>query len=136
MSGALMLTRDYLRTRRQYGTTLSTLQALQHRMAEMFAETELSRSLLHAGLAFLDGDDTASPRQAQGYVAAVKLQIGASGNFVGATGLQMHGGMGMTEEHPIGHYFRKLKVLESLFGYPAFHSRRYANFLFPTGIGI
>jgi alkylation response protein AidB-like acyl-CoA dehydrogenase len=125
MSEALALTRDHLRTRRQYGAPLCTLQALQHRVADMYAETELARSILHAALSAIDG-----PRNARElHISAAKTQIAAAGAFVASNALQLHGAMGMTEEHSIGHYFKKLTLNQVLFGRPAAHAARLADHL-------
>jgi alkylation response protein AidB-like acyl-CoA dehydrogenase len=113
MDGVLLTTRDYLRTRRQYGVTLNTLQALQHRMADMFVETELSRSMLFRALNLLD-DENQVNRQI-GALSA-KVHVGQSGKFVCKNGVQLHGALGMTEEHIIGQYFKRVAVISSTFG--------------------
>jgi alkylation response protein AidB-like acyl-CoA dehydrogenase len=112
MEGLLWLTRDYLRQRRQYGVALSSLQVLQHRMAEMFAELELSRSMLYQGLCALEHTDAETRHR---LVRAVKTYVSKSARFIGETALQLHGAMGMAEEYKASHYFRRLVTLAALF---------------------
>jgi alkylation response protein AidB-like acyl-CoA dehydrogenase len=113
IDSALWMTRDYLRTRRQYGVTLSTLQALQHRMADMFVEVELSRSMLFRALGSLGHPDETVRRTS---VLAAHIHVCKSGMFVCKNAVQLHGAMGMTEEHMIGQYFKRLVVISGLFG--------------------
>ncbi len=122
MDAALWMTRDYLKTRQQFGTTLNNFQALQHRMADMLIETELSRSILYQGLAALGFPDR-DARQAG--VSAAKVQIAKGGLFVGGQAIQLHGGIGVTEEHPIGHYYKRLFVIAQLFGNADHHLDRF-----------
>jgi alkylation response protein AidB-like acyl-CoA dehydrogenase len=117
-------TRDYLTARRAYGTTLSTLQALQHRLAEMFVELELSRSGLFRGLAALASWDRPARRLA---IAGTKALIGRSGRLVGAHGIQLHGGMGMSDDYIIGHLFKRLTTIEALLGTSEFHLGKVAS---------
>lgn len=124
MEGLLWLTRDYLRQRRQYGVALSSLQALQHRMAEMFAELELSRSMLYRGLSALENPDAEARHR---LVRAVKAYVSSSGRFLGETALQLHGAMGMAGEYKASHYFRRLVTLAALFGSPDEHRQRFAQ---------
>lgn len=117
MDGAVAITRDYLKTRQQFGATLNTFQALQHRMADMFVETELSRSILYQGMAALDGP---SARRTHA-LSAMKAVVSAAAMFVGRQAVQLHGGIGITEEYPIGHYYRALFVAAGLFGSEDLH---------------
>ena len=121
MDKTVTVTRDYLKTRRAYGTTLSTLQALQHRLADMLVELELSRSMLYRALAAV-----ANPNWQARYKAlsAAKALIGRGGRFVGSQGIQLHGGIGMSDEYIIGHLFKRLAVIEVLFGNSDFHFSR------------
>ncbi|MFC5743631.1 acyl-CoA dehydrogenase family protein [Dyella tabacisoli] len=113
MDGLLWLTRDYLRQRRQYGVALSSLQALQHQLADLFAELELSRSMLYRGLSAFVGEEKATRSAA---VAAAKTYIGRSGRRLGEAAIQLHGGMGMADEYKAGHYFKRLLTLAVLLG--------------------
>jgi len=124
MEQALWTTRDYLRTRRQFGAALADFQALQHRLADMFVELELARASLARGLGALDLAD-ADERRA--LVSASKARIGRAGFHVGAQGIQLHGGMGMTEECVIGHYFRRLKVFDTAYGDGHYHVCAWAD---------
>ena len=112
MVAALWQTRDYLLTRKQFGTTLSTFQALQHRMADMLIETELSRSMLYQALAAM-----AAPEAGRGAaLSAAKYAIANSALFVCRNAIQLHGGIGMTEELMVGHFFKRAWVLASMLG--------------------
>lgn len=117
MDAAIWLTRDYLKTRTQFGQPIGNFQSLQHRMAEMLTEMELSRSAVFRAVAMLDADDRLRDRS----VASAKVQIGKSAKFVGGQAIQLHGGIGVTEEYVIGHYFKRLTLLDNLFGPPQTH---------------
>jgi alkylation response protein AidB-like acyl-CoA dehydrogenase len=120
MDRALWTTRDYLQTRQQFGVAIGTFQALQHRMADMLIELEMARSQVYRALAFLDS----APDVRDKAVSSLKVQIGRSVKFIGAQAVQLHGGMGMTEEYSIGHYFRRLFMIESTFGTSGVHLER------------
>jgi len=124
MEHVLWTTRDYLKTRSAFGTTLNTFQALRHRMADMLVELEQARSIVHRGLASLR---ESNPEIRSHGVSATKIQVGESARFVGQQGIQLHGGIGMTEEYRVGHYFKRLSVIESLFGNTDFHVERYGR---------
>ena len=124
MEKVIWTTRDYLLMRKQFGAAIGSFQALQHRMADMVCELEQSRAMLYRALAYLDAPDPAQRRHA---VAAAKAQAGRSGAFVGAQGIQLHGGIGMTDEYCIGHYFKRLTVMNTLFGHQQFHLRELAQ---------
>ena len=124
MDAAVAGTGDFLKTRRAYGATLSTLQALQHRVADIATELEVSRSMLHSALGALDSAERMDRRET---VAAAKALIGRSGRVVGSHALQLHGGMGMSDDYVIGHLFKRLTVIETLFGNSHFHLTQYAG---------
>jgi alkylation response protein AidB-like acyl-CoA dehydrogenase len=113
IDSVLWLTRDHLRRRRQYGVALGSFQALQHRMADMFIEVEMSRSILLYALSVLD---ESSPEARRASVLAAYLHVCKSGKFVCQNGVQLHGAMGMTEDHLIGQYFKRLTVISGMFG--------------------
>ena len=121
MNTVISTTTDYLKTRRAYGTTLSTFQVLQHRLADMLVDLEMSRSILYRGMAaFIRGD-----RQEQRHAAAaVKAMIGEAGQRIAADGIQLHGAMGMVDDYIIGQLFKRLTVVGGLFGDSEFHYRR------------
>jgi alkylation response protein AidB-like acyl-CoA dehydrogenase len=124
MDAALWITRDYLKTRKQFGVTLNTFQALQHRMADMLVETELARSMLYRGIAALALENVLERRRG---VSAAKAQIGEAGFFVGAQAVQLHGGIGVTEEYIVGHYLKRLALVRGLFGSSDQHLARFAE---------
>ncbi|PWK91910.1 acyl-CoA dehydrogenase family protein [Fulvimonas soli] len=123
MDRALWITRDYLKVRKQFGTTLSSFQALQHRMSEMLIELELSRSMLHRALSLFH----AGPEIRRQALAAAKVHIGRSGKFVCGQAIQLHGGIGVTEEYVIGHYFKRMTTIEHELGHSHFHLQRLAE---------
>jgi alkylation response protein AidB-like acyl-CoA dehydrogenase len=124
MDAALWITRDYLKTRKQFGVTLNTFQALQHRMADMLVETELARSMLYRGIAALSLENANERKRG---VSAAKAQIGEAGFFVGAQAVQLHGGIGVTEEYIVGHYFKRLALVRGLYGTADQHLVRFAG---------
>jgi alkylation response protein AidB-like acyl-CoA dehydrogenase len=125
MDRALWTTRDYLKTRKQFGRFLGDFQVLQHRMAEMLIELELARSVVFRVLAHLD----APPPDRARAVSACKIQIGKSARFVGGQAIQLHGGIGVTEDCAIGHYFKRLTFIDNAFGSTAHHRRILAQAL-------
>jgi len=117
-------TQEYLRTRQQFGVPLSKFQVLQHRLVEMFNEQAMSRAVVYRASATLtDSNEPTRTRAA----AAAKAQIGKSGRFVGQQAVQLHGGMGMTDELPVGHYFKRLSMIDVAFGNAEYHRRRFAK---------
>jgi alkylation response protein AidB-like acyl-CoA dehydrogenase len=125
MDNVIAVTVSHLKTRRAYGTALITFQALQHRLADMLIELELSRSITHSALSvFAATQDTAKRLSA---ASAAKALVGRSARFVGANGIQLHGAMGMVEEYVIGQHFKQLTVLDNLYGNSAFHWAQYAQ---------
>ena len=116
-------TLEYLKTRKQFGTHIGSFQALQHRMVDMFAACENTKSLLYRAVCALDAGD----EDAQRSLLALKVMVGRAGRKIGGEGIQMHGGMGMTEELNIGHYFKRLTIIETLFGNVDFHLKRFGS---------
>ena len=113
----------YTQEREQFDHPLSDFQVLQHRMVEMFMEYEQCKSLLYrATLESVQGDDATAQRN----VHALKHLIGKAGIFIGENAVQLHGGMGMTEELRVGHYFKRLLVIDSQFGNADFHLQKFA----------
>jgi alkylation response protein AidB-like acyl-CoA dehydrogenase len=113
MSAAFDLTADYLKTREQFGKPIGTNQALQHRMAEMLVELEAARSMALYAAQIIDEPDADERARA---FAAIKLVVNKAARFVGQQAVQLHGGIGVAEEHAIGRYFKHLTVIEMLFG--------------------
>ncbi|WP_213741354.1 pimeloyl-CoA dehydrogenase small subunit [Bradyrhizobium sp. dw_411] len=121
MDESLKSTVEYLKTRKQFGVAIGSFQTLQHRAADMFVALEQARSM--AMFATMAGDfDDAKERATA--VAAAKVQIGKSLKFVGQQSIQLHGGIGMTMEAKIGHYFKRLTMIENTFGDTDYHLRR------------
>ncbi len=113
---------EYCKIREQFGQPIGKFQVLQHRMVDMFMEYEQSKSLMY--MAAIRLDEGYGP-EAQKAVSAFKVQVGKSGRFVGQNAVQLHGGMGMTEELNIGHYFKRLTVIDTMFGNVDFHLKRF-----------
>ena len=116
------LTNEYLQTREQFGRPIGKFQALQHRMVDIMMAAEESRSIMYVATLKLDDDPAESERAA----TAAKVKIGQCGRFVGQNSIQLHGGMGMTDEMQIGHYFKRLTMIDTMFGNHAHHLKRYA----------
>ena len=113
---------EYCKQREQFGQPIGKFQVLQHRMVDMFMEHEQSKSLMFmAAMRMAEGYGV----EAQKAVSAFKVQVGKSGKFVGQNAVQLHGGMGMTEELNIGHYFKRLTIIDTLFGNVDFHLQRF-----------
>ncbi len=104
---------DYMKTRKQFGVTIGTFQALQHRAADMLIALEQARSMAMLATMMAAEDNVRERRQA---VSAAKVQIGRSGRIVGQGAVQIHGGIGMTMETKVGHYFKRLTTIDTMFG--------------------
>ena len=126
MEHALELTRDYLLTRKQYGQLIGDFQALRHRLADMFIETEQARSIMLCGLEALT---EASPGRRAALAAAVKARVAQAGLFVGGNAIQLHGGIGVTDEYPVGHFYKRLVAYDQRHGGSARQVERYAELM-------
>ena len=124
MDESLKTTVEYLKTRKQFGVPIGSFQTLQHRAADMFVAVEQARSMSMFATMASDFDDAKERATA---VAAAKVQIGKSLKFVGQQSIQLHGGIGMTQEAKIGHYFKRLTMIENTFGDTDYHLRRVTN---------
>lgn len=113
MEKAVEMTAEYLRVRKQFGVAIGSFQALQHRMADMAAEMEIARAMLHRLLASLETDP---PALRQVAVSQAKALVGRAAKYVCGQAIQLHGGIGMTEEYAIGHYYKHAVVADLLFG--------------------
>jgi alkylation response protein AidB-like acyl-CoA dehydrogenase len=122
MDVALWSTRDYLRIRRQFGQPIGNFQVLQHRMADMLIELELGRSILYRALSLINTE----PDRFAAAVSAAKVQIGKSAHFVASQAIQLHGGIGITEESSIGQYFKRLTFIQNAFGSATEHLQKIA----------
>jgi len=125
MLAAFDMTVDYLKTRVQFGVLIGTFQALKHRAARMFVETELARSaVMHAHRVLDEGrDDTEVARAA----AIAKARCSDAFNLIGDEAVQMHGGIGMTDEHDIGFFLKRARAAAVTFGDAAYHRDRMAQ---------
>ncbi len=124
MDKALELTSDYLKTREQFGRAIGSFQALQHAAADMVIEVEQARSMALYAAMMAGADD---PRQRDAALSAAKVQICQSARSVGQAAVQLHGGVGMTMEYAIGHYFKRLTMIELEFGGLDFHLDRLSR---------
>ena len=113
---------EYCKTRKQFGVPIGSFQVLQHRMVDMFMEYEQSVSMTYMVNMKLVESEEERRKAASG----AKVQIGKSGRFVGQQAVQLHGGMGMTEELNVGHYFKRLTVIDTQFGNVDHHLKRFA----------
>ncbi len=122
-SGAMAMTIDYLKTRTQFGKVIGEFQALQHRAAHLYGEMEAARSIVLKAQNLLD----AGHANAEQYVAAAKAKAGLACNLAVREGVQMHGGIGMTDEYDIGLYMKRDRALGEFLGDAWFHADRVAK---------
>jgi alkylation response protein AidB-like acyl-CoA dehydrogenase len=123
MEAALAITAEYLKTRKQFGRTLSSFQALTHRVADCYVKCEQLRSMLLRALSLIDADREA---RAAAVSAAIMTAIEA-GEFVCGQAIQLHGGIGMTEEYIVGHFYKRVRAIGRTYGDLAFHRRRHID---------
>jgi alkylation response protein AidB-like acyl-CoA dehydrogenase len=117
------MTFDYLRQRKQFGKLIGEFQALQHRAAHLYGEIEIARAAALKAAQLLDaGDD-----KAELFVSVAKAKAARVSSLAVQEGVQMHGGIGMTDEHDIGLYMKREAVLSELFGSPRYHANRVAE---------
>jgi pimeloyl-CoA dehydrogenase small subunit len=114
---------EYSKTRKQFGVPIGKFQVLQHRMVDMFMNCEQSASITLMVTLKLDESEAERKKAA----SAAKVQIGKAGRFVGQNAVQIHGGMGMTDELNVGHYFKRLTMIDVLYGNVDHHLKRYAS---------
>jgi len=123
MEALFEATLDYLKTRQQFGVPIGKFQALQHRMADMYIHLEQARSMAMLAAVKLDGLDAAERRRV---VSAAKYRVGQAARFIGQQAVQLHGGMGVTDELPASHYFKRLAMIELTLGDRDHHLARFA----------
>jgi alkylation response protein AidB-like acyl-CoA dehydrogenase len=109
---------DYMKTRKQFGVTIGSFQALQHRAAEMLVALEQARSMALLATMMAAEENVRERRQA---ISAAKVQIGRSARIVGHGAIQIHGGIGMTMEAKVGHYFKRVTTIDTIFGDADYH---------------
>jgi alkylation response protein AidB-like acyl-CoA dehydrogenase len=124
-------TLDYLKTRQQFGVPIGKFQALQHRMADMYVHLEQARSMALLAAVRLAAEQQADDARTDGVaerrraVAAAKYRVGQAARFVGQQAIQLHGGMGVTDELPASHYFKRLSTIELTLGDCDHHLARF-----------
>ena len=128
MRKVLADTVDYSKQRQQFGQPIGSFQVLQHRMVDMYMELEQAVSAAYLAVLNLDAEPDVRARA----VSAAKATVGRAARFIGQNAVQLHGGMGMTEELAIGHYFKRLTALQYEFGSTDYHRARYAKLTRPT----
>lgn len=123
MNAAFQMTLDYLKTRTQFGAVIGTFQALKHRAAKMYIETELARSSVMAAAQAIDTKSANVPH----LVSLAKARCSDAFVLIANEGVQMHGGIGMTDEHDIGFFMKRARATQMTFGDGAFHRNRWAE---------
>jgi pimeloyl-CoA dehydrogenase small subunit len=118
------LTVEYLKTRRQFGREIGSFQILQHRAVDMLIALEQARSMAMFATMMAADENALERRNA---VGAAKVQIGRSGKFIGQQAIQLHGGIGMTMEYKVGHYFKRVTMIDTMFGDADHHLRQLAR---------
>jgi alkylation response protein AidB-like acyl-CoA dehydrogenase len=116
-------TLEYAKTRKQFGRTIGSFQALQHRMVNMFIEHQQAKSILLMAALKMDSNDGHDAKA----LSAAKSRIGKAASLVGREAIQIHGGIGMTDEIDVGHIFKRLTTIQFLFGSTDVHTRRFAS---------
>ena len=114
---------EYTKTREQFGTPIGKFQVLQHRMVDMFMEYEQCKSLLYMATMKHD-EDSADAKKA---ISGLKYQVGNASKFIGQQSVQLHGGMGVTDELNVGHYFKRLTTIGTIFGNSDYHLKKYTS---------
>ena len=114
---------EYTKTREQFGTAIGKFQVLQHRMVDMFMEYEQCKSLLY--MATMKQEEGAL--DAKKAISGLKYQVGKAGKFIGQQAVQLHGGMGVTDELNVGHYFKRLTTIGTIFGNTDYHLKKYSS---------
>ncbi|HVT34488.1 MAG TPA: acyl-CoA dehydrogenase family protein [Nevskiaceae bacterium] len=126
MGALLEITGAYLKTRKQFGVPIGSFQALQHRMADMLMQLESARSMAYLIAARIGSADLQERRRA---VAAAKALVGQAARHVGQQAVQLHGGIGVTDELNVSHYFKRLTMIDLTFGDAAHHLARYSDLM-------
>jgi pimeloyl-CoA dehydrogenase small subunit len=124
MSQMHRMTVDYLKVRRQFGVPIGQFQVLQHKAVDMFIAIEQARSMALFATMMADEKDAGERARA---MHATKAEIGQAGRLVGETAIQLHGGVGMTMEYAVGHYFKRMTMIDIMFGNADHHLRELAR---------
>ena len=123
MESCYFKTLEYTKGREQFGQPISNFQVLQHRMVDMFIESELAKSLLIKAMLEVNNNS----EEMYKHVSALKSYIGKSGKLSAKEAVQLHGGMGVSEEMMIGHYLKKMISIDALFGNADYHLKKFAS---------
>ena len=123
MSALYTATLQYVKTREQFGQPIGKFQVIKHRMVDILMACEEARSMAYMATLKLDESDPSVRKRA---ASAAKVSIGKAARFVGQQSIQLHGGIGMTDELVVGHYFKRLTMIDILFGDVDFHLKRYS----------
>ena len=124
MASAHEITLDYIKTRTQFGTAIGKFQVLQHKAVDMLVALEQARSMAMYATMMVSEPDAAQRRRA---IAAAKVQAGRSGRLVGQHAIQLHGGIGITMEYKVGHYFKRSTAIDTTFGDADYHLKQVAD---------
>jgi pimeloyl-CoA dehydrogenase small subunit len=124
MGEALAMTVEYMKTRKQFGVTIGSFQALQHRASDMVVALEQARSMMYLAT-MMAGESNAMERAKA--MSAAKAQIGRSSKFIGQQAVQLHGGIAMTYEYKVGHLFKRLTMIDTAYGDADLHIRKLAG---------
>jgi len=126
MAMLVELTASYVKTRKQFGVPIGSFQALQHRLADMLMRVESARSMTYLLATTVDSADAAARRRT---AAAAKAMVSQAGRFVGQGAIQLHGGIGVTDEAPVSHYFKRMTVITMAFGDADHHVARFSDLM-------
>ena len=124
MGEALAMTVEYMKTRKQFGVTIGSFQALQHRASEMVVALEQARSMMYLATMSVSEENAGERAKA---MSAAKVQIGRSAKFIAQQAVQMHGGIAMTYEYKVGHLFKRLTMIDAAYGDADLHVRKLAD---------
>jgi alkylation response protein AidB-like acyl-CoA dehydrogenase len=119
-------TASYVKTRKQFGVPIGQFQVLQHRLADMLMRVEQARSMAYLAATTVDSADAAARRRV---IAAAKALVSQAGAFVGQGAIQLHGGIGITDEAPISHYFKRITIITLTFGDADHHVARFSDLM-------
>jgi alkylation response protein AidB-like acyl-CoA dehydrogenase len=122
MRAVIDMTREYIGIRQQFGVPIATNQVLRHRLVDMHIAAEESKSMSDMAAMRMSAD----PAERRMTSAAAKAKIGIAARFVGEQAIQLHGGIGMTDQHPVGHYYKRLACIDTWFGSSDFHLKRFS----------
>jgi len=114
---------EYVKTRKQFGVAIGSFQALQHRMVDMFAACEQAKSMVYRAVCI--AEDGRPDLEVTKNIAALKVKAGQSGRLIGSEAMQLHGGMGMTDELDVGHFAKRLMMLNMSFGDMDYHQQKF-----------